>query len=98
MGVATVSPTIMALAPGYVAVTWMVGGATSGYCAIGNWLSATPPTMMITTDRTVAKIGRSIKKWEITDHLLRQFGRGVGPAPTPSWPAGWRGGRGRRRS
>ncbi len=36
IGVATVSATVLALAPGYVAVTWTVGGATSGYCATGS--------------------------------------------------------------
>src|SRR5690349_12387770 len=66
IGVATVSATVLALAPGYVAVTCTVGGATSGYCAIGNCVSATPPTIRITSDSTVAKMGRSMKKWEIT--------------------------------
>src|ERR1043166_4474910 len=66
IGVATVSATTLALAPGYVAVTCSVGGVTSGYCAIGSCVSATPPTMMKTIDRTLAKIGRSMKKWEIT--------------------------------
>src|SRR3954454_95899 len=66
IGVATVSPTVLALAPGYVAVTCTVGGATSGYCAIGSCVSATPPTIRITIDKTLAKMGRSMKKWEIT--------------------------------
>src|SRR3954454_19405571 len=66
IGVATVSPTVLALAPGYVAVTCTVGGATSGYCAIGSCVSATAPTIRITIDSTLAKMGRSMKKWEIT--------------------------------
>src|SRR3954465_13777356 len=66
MGVATLSATVLALAPGYVAVTCTVGGATSGYCAIGSCTSATPPTIRMTIDSTEAKIGRSMKKWEIT--------------------------------
>src|SRR3954454_13106668 len=72
IGVATVSPTVLALAPGYVAVTCTVGGATSGYCAIGSCVSATPPTIRIRTESTEAKIGRSMKKWEImgTPHGL----------------------------
>src|SRR3954466_11358431 len=66
IGVATVSATILALAPGYVAVTWTVGGATSGHWAIGSFGSDTTPTITMTIDRTVAKIGRSMKKREIT--------------------------------
>ena len=65
MGVATLSAVVLALAPGYVAVTCTVGGATSGYCATGSWVAATTPTITITTESTVAKIGRSMKKWEI---------------------------------
>src|SRR5262245_2549744 len=42
----------------------MVGGATSGYWAIGSCDRATVPTMTMTTDSTVAKIGRSMKKCE----------------------------------
>src|SRR3954471_7568071 len=84
MGVATVSATVLALAPGYVAVTCTVGGATSGYWAIGSCVSATPPTIRNKIDRTVAKIGRSMKKCEITagylDGSLAEIGlRGLGP-------------------
>src|SRR5260221_3227996 len=41
-----------------------VGGAMSGYSGAGrrNW--AMPPTIRIMSDRTEAKIGRSMKKWE----------------------------------
>src|ERR1700733_7080111 len=35
-----------------------------GYCAMGKNASAMPPTRVITTDSTVAKIGRSMKKRE----------------------------------
>ena len=41
-----------------------VGGAISGYSAIGRLRWAIRPTMVISTDSTVAKIGRSMKKWE----------------------------------
>src|SRR4051812_292567 len=75
IGVATVSATTLALAPGYVAVTCTVGGATSGYWAIGSLGSATMPTIRITSDRTVAKIGRSMKKREITAAPLLKGGR-----------------------
>src|SRR5438552_19175052 len=40
----------------------MVGGAISGYCAIGSVESAITPTSVITMLITPAKIGRSIKK------------------------------------
>src|SRR5262245_59427216 len=43
-------------------MTWIVGGATSGYCATGSRASATSPISGITIDRTVAKTGRSTKK------------------------------------
>src|ERR1700680_1518684 len=41
----------------------MVGGAISGYCAIGRVESAIKPTSVITILITPAKIGRSMKKW-----------------------------------
>jgi hypothetical protein len=44
-------------------VTWIVGGAISGYCAIGSVHSAMAPTSVITIEMTPAKIGRSMKKW-----------------------------------
>src|SRR5436190_11844139 len=40
----------------------MVGGAISGYCAIGSVKSAITPTSVITMLITPAKIGRSMKK------------------------------------
>src|SRR5207244_13258969 len=40
----------------------MVGGAISGYCAIGSVESAITPTSVITMLITPAKIGRSMKK------------------------------------
>src|SRR5665647_556028 len=39
----------------------MEGGATGGYWAIGNFITATPPTTRINRAITQAKIGRSIK-------------------------------------
>src|SRR5262245_19598463 len=64
MGVATVSATVRASAPGYVAVTEMVGGVTTGYCEMGNWVSATRPRMMIRKKTTQAPMGRSMKNRE----------------------------------
>src|SRR5204863_1136853 len=40
----------------------IVGGAISGYCAIGSVESAITPTSVMTMLMTPAKIGRSIKK------------------------------------
>src|SRR5690349_19582604 len=62
MGVATVCAKVSAVAPGYVALMTTVGGAISGYCATGSVGYATTPKMMISVDRTAAKIGLSIKK------------------------------------
>src|SRR5437660_7755425 len=66
MGAATVSETTWALAPGYWQVTITVGGAIGGYIAMGSAHSAIAPASVITIDRTVAKIGRSMKKRENT--------------------------------
>src|SRR2546430_17488933 len=40
----------------------MVGGAISGYCAMGSVESAMTPTSVMTMLMTPAKIGRSMKK------------------------------------
>ena len=64
IGAATVSATTWALAPGYVAETWTVGGVISGYCAIGRPLRVTTPAITITIETTVAKIGLSMKNFE----------------------------------
>src|SRR5260370_25380445 len=64
MGAATVSATTWALAPGYAAETSTVGGAISGYWAIGKVNSAMPPPKVMTMDRTEAKMGRLMKNLE----------------------------------
>src|SRR5438270_455962 len=66
IGAATVSATTWALAPGYWQLTLTVGGAIGGYIAIGSDQRARPPASVIAIDRTVAKIGRSMKKRENT--------------------------------
>jgi hypothetical protein len=63
-GVATDSLTVSAEAPGKVAVTWIVGGAISGYCVTGSVKYATAPMMVRKVETTTAKIGRSMKKWD----------------------------------
>ena len=57
----TESSTIFADAPGYEALIEIVGGAMSGYCAIGKLGIAKLPASMITIAITHAKIGRSMK-------------------------------------
>ena len=61
MGDATVSATVCALAPGYMAFTTTVGGVISGYCSMGSPSTATPPTIIVMIAMTLAKIGRSMK-------------------------------------
>src|ERR1035441_3441261 len=61
MGVETAWLTVLASAPGYVAVTRISGGTILGYCEIG---SESIETMPITTVRmaiTIATMGRRIK-------------------------------------
>src|SRR5262245_30244066 len=61
IGAATESATSLALAPGYVHVTWTVGGVTCGNCASGRYQPDINPARVITIDSTAAKIGRSMK-------------------------------------
>jgi len=42
------------------------GGAISGYCAIGRRCIAARPAITMKSDRTAAKIGRSMKSRENT--------------------------------
>ncbi|CAM5213698.1 hypothetical protein BTHI11S_00657 [Bosea thiooxidans] len=64
IGVATVSAITRGLAPGYCARTTTVGGTTSGYSEIGRALIESSPATKIRTERTAAKIGRSMKNLE----------------------------------
>src|SRR5579862_8090033 len=75
MGAATVSATTWALAPGYWIDTCTPGGVIRGYCASGKVKRAMPPISVITTDRTVAKIGRSMKNREIMNAPRKLLGR-----------------------
>src|ERR1700689_1133487 len=65
IGVTTVEATTSALAPGYWPDTLMIGGAISGYCAIGRRENDTPPRITKTIETTAAKIGLSMKKCEM---------------------------------
>src|SRR5579862_9151755 len=89
IGVTTVEATTSALAPGYWPVTVMVGGAISGYCAIGSRKNATPPRITNTIETTEAKIGRSMKKCEIRIGFGQRyfcFGGGLAPCAGAAAP------------
>src|SRR5579875_260522 len=75
IGSATVSINACALAPGYRAVTTMVGGTTLGYCDTGSAKIATAPISTIRIAMTFARTGRSIKNFEIKRGALG-IGRG----------------------
>src|SRR4029077_10564800 len=62
IGCATSSDKVFGSAPGYCAVTTIVGGVISGNCATGKSVKAMQPKSTVTTEITIAKIGRSIKK------------------------------------
>src|SRR5579863_4944731 len=70
IGCATVSTSVLALAPGYVVVTWIVGGVMFGYCATGSVNSATPPITSVRIAMTLARTGRSMKNFEIIAGLF----------------------------
>src|SRR5438034_4268839 len=61
----------------------MVGGAISGYCAMGSVESAMTPTSVMTMLITPAKIGRSMKK--CGKFMKSEVGSGISElfAPTP---------------
>ena len=87
IGVTTVEATTSALAPGYWPDTVMVGGAISGYCAIGSRRKPTPPRITNTIETTEAKIGRSMKKCEIRIGFGQPyFGACGAPAPGAGGP------------
>src|SRR5512135_46932 len=81
IGVATDSETSWALAPGQVQSTCTIGGEICGYWATGSVNSAIPPARVMTIDSTEAKIGRSMKKREITADPPE--GPGSRPIPGP---------------
>src|SRR5215213_10831731 len=60
-GVVTAVSTASALAPVYTATTVTCGGATSGYCATGMVGIARAPARTMTSEQTVARMGRWMK-------------------------------------
>jgi hypothetical protein len=69
-GEATVSAMTLGLAPGYWARTTTDGGTTSGYSEMGSWNMASKPASKTRMDNTPAKIGRSMKNFEIFMNVL----------------------------
>src|SRR5215470_7713293 len=65
IGVATVSDSTCADAPGYTARILTVGGAISGYSETGSARCMIAPAIVRMIDSTAAKIGRSMKKCEM---------------------------------
>src|SRR4051794_30981550 len=63
-----------------------LGGVIRGYCATGRNASAMAPVRAMTTDSTVAKIGRSMKKRAITGDLgSRQVNHGLRRTAPREW-------------
>jgi hypothetical protein len=60
-GPATVFATVSGEAPGYAALTVMVGGTTSGYSLTGRNGRHRAPASRMSSDSTVAEIGRWVK-------------------------------------
>ena len=58
--------TVLAEAPGYIALMAIVGGAMLGYWATGNWKMDNSPASIRMMAMTQAKIGRSIKNRDMT--------------------------------
>src|SRR3990167_2815098 len=48
----------------------MEGGATGGYCQMGNCVIATPPIARMNSEITHAKMGRLIKNWAMEKCLV----------------------------
>jgi hypothetical protein len=61
IGAATVCARVSALAPGYVALIWIVGGTISGYWAIGRRMNAAMPASTMMIALTPANTGRRRK-------------------------------------
>src|SRR5437773_12228291 len=71
-GVATVCASTVGFAPGYIARTVIVGGVTSGYSLTASVRTASNPPARMTSDITIAKIRRTMKKREKRTVLVRK--------------------------
>src|SRR5216684_6457637 len=92
IGDATVLETTSADAPGKVAFTTTVGGAISGYSVMGSARYEMAPTRVRMIAMTLAKIGRSTKKWEnrmVAALVARRYGAlaGAGRAGGSTTPS-----------
>jgi hypothetical protein len=71
----------------------MDGGATGGYCAIGNCVMDTAPITMMNSAMTQAKMGRSMKKLAMartSSAAGRRCRGGLGRGrPAQRWPQAW---------
>src|SRR6266702_4021840 len=78
----TVSCTVWAEAPGYVALMAICGGAMGGYWETGSFLIAKRPTSITMMAMTQAKMGLFMKnrgmEWLLKKSLLRHIGH-IGP-------------------
>src|SRR5262249_27825035 len=79
MGADTACSQVSASAPGYVAASWISGGAMLGYSEIGRDSIDTIPTSVMRIAMTMATIGRLMKKRDIARSSLPGRGRGRGP-------------------
>ena len=64
IGTPTVSATVRASAPGYMAVTITVGGVMSGYCDTGSDEYVSAPARTIAMAMTIENMGRLMKNLE----------------------------------
>src|SRR5579859_4585404 len=79
MGVDTAWLTVLASAPGYVAVTRISGGTMLGYCEIGSVSIETTPMTTVRMAMTIATIGRRMKNFDM-DYLPDGCGGADRPA------------------
>ena len=77
----TVSCTVWAEAPGYMALMVICGGAIGGYWETGRVLIASRPASMTMMAITQAKIGRLMKNLGMERLLYFLGGRGLAGAP-----------------
>src|ERR1051325_1828743 len=78
MGVATDCSTAIAEAPGYVAVTRIVGGARNGYCSMLRPFKLKSPIKTRMIEMTIATIGLRMKKFAMGYALVSScFSAGI---------------------
>src|SRR4030095_788495 len=73
MGVATDCSTVCASAPTYVVCTCTSGGAIAGNCEMGRGTIVTAPTMTVSSEITMATIGRLMKNLDTSASRVRRL-------------------------